>query len=325
MYQLKGIVGTTSGFPGNGDSLIINTGFIAHPHIQVWRAGHYQWQNITNVNQPNGFKFAQSTGTLTFKPVFSTGEQVIVQAFDPIIWHDLIPEGGTGGGGGSGASDLLTGLLGYWKMDETTGSTLADAVGNQNASTTSGVLNSTGYSGRSVYGDGDEAVIEVPYSASPQITGATISIACKINIGTLPSALGHEGYLVRSTVSGAPYECVHLTVGTDNKIHFTVRNSASTTFSVESSGALSASTWYRIVAICPASGSALKIYLNEADVSTSAETFTGEMYDNNSLWYFLNSYFDAGLGLAGYIDDVVIWNVDVTSNIADTEKTYPFN
>src|SRR4030042_456730 len=39
MYELRGIIGTTTGIPVNGDSLIINTGFITHPHVLVYRDG----------------------------------------------------------------------------------------------------------------------------------------------------------------------------------------------------------------------------------------------------------------------------------------------
>jgi hypothetical protein len=168
--------------------------------------------------------------------------------------------------------------------------------------------------------------VNIPYNASQVINGAIVSLSCWVNLTTLPSVLAHESYLIRSTVSGAPYECVHLTIGTDNKVHFTVRNTTSSTYGVESAAALTAGSWFHILAICPGAASTLKLYVNGVDVSTAADTFAGTMYVNNSLWYLGNSYYGAGLGLAGYLDEALINNTDLSSSATNLQtKVYPFN
>lgn len=336
MYQLRGIVGTTSGFPANGDSLIINTGFIAHPHIEVNRdeLGGMQWFNSGLANntgtRDSTYVFNSTTGTIIVRPAFTSGERVIVRAFDPIIWHDLIPEGGTGGGGGSGASDLLTNLLGYYKLDETAGTSAVDQLGHSNGST-SATVNQAGKIGMCELFDGETAVISIPYVSDQAISGDTATLSCWVRIGTLPGTVGHEAYLMRATIATSPYETMHLTIGTDNKVHFDVRNTSNTAFTVESSGTLSASTWYHIVAVVGGAGNALKLYLNGSDVSASAGTFTGSIMVNTSYWYIGNAYYAAGSGLAGYIDEVGIWKDDLSSANVTTlynsgnGRTYPFN
>jgi hypothetical protein len=243
MYELRGIVGTTTGFPVNGDSLVINDSLIAHPHITVYREGKMQWMNVSNANAPDGYKFTATTGTITFKPILATGEQVIIHAFDPVIWHDLVPTGGTGGGGASGESALLTNLIAYYSLDESSGSTVVDATGTQNGTAKNVTVNqSTASLGRSHYFNGTTSVTEIPYNASQAITGTVASIACRVNLSTLPSTLTHASYLVRGGHSGSPYEAIYLTIGTDNKVAFHVKNTTSDDYAVISTTVLTTGT-----------------------------------------------------------------------------------
>jgi hypothetical protein len=73
----------------------------------------------------------------------------------------------------------------------------------------------------------------------------------------------------------------------------------------------------------------LKIYINGADVSAvGAETLTGTIMSNNSLWYLGDAFEGAGSTLAGYLDEVGIWNDDLSgANVTELESItgYPFN
>jgi hypothetical protein len=325
MYQLRGIIGTTSGFPVNGDSLIINTGFTSHPHITVYREGQMQWQNITNVKAPDGYKFDIASGTLTFKPILATGEQIIVHAFDPIVWHDLIPEGGSGGGGGSGESTLLTGILGFYQFDETAGTDIVDATGTQNGYT-SAIVNQTGKFGKAESFSDPVHVATIPFNSSQILSGSTVSLSAWVYLTSLQSTVGNAGFLIRSTLSASPWETMMLYIDTDDKAYFNIKNTSGTDFTVHSSGTLSAGQWYHLVGICNGANP-LKLYLNGADVSTSADTFSGTIYVNTSNWYMGNEYSGGGTRLAGRIDAVGIWSKAVSAGEV-TElytSTYPFN
>ncbi|HNX38576.1 MAG TPA: LamG domain-containing protein [Candidatus Cloacimonadota bacterium] len=329
MYQLKGIVGTTSGFPGNGDSLVINTGFISHSHIQVFREGSLQWQNGTNAGQPDGFKFTQATGTITFKPVLSSGEQIIIQAYDPIIWHELVAEGGSGGGGGSGSSSLLTDLVLNFDLNETSGTTVIDGTGTQNGSTTA-TVNQAGKLGvAELFNDAND-VIEVPYNASQATGGDDLTISVWVYFTSLPSALSHESYLARYGVTTSPWEAAYITIGTDNHPYFHVKNTSNEDYQVGGTTTFTTGNWYHITGVCQA-GSAMKLYVGSTDVSTGAETFTGTILTSNSLIYFGNAYQGSGSEFRGYLDQCLIWNRDLSAGEVSTldnggaGRAYPFN
>ena len=309
MYELRGIIGTTSGFPEDGDSVVTNSGFTDHPHILVYRDGAIQWYNQgLTVNNAIGdaFVFNSSTGAVTVKPIFQDGEKVIIHAFDPIVWNTLIPVGEE--------SSLLDSILFYYALDEISGTTAVDATGTQNGTTTA-TANQAGKIGRSQYFDED--VINVPTNASLVVDDQSVSISLWINCSTLPSALSHEGYLVRAGVTTSPWESIYLTVGTDNKIYFHVKNTAETDYEVASTDAISADTWYHVVAVADGAA-ALKLYVNGSDVSAGAETLAGSIFENNHYWFIGDAFEASGSDFAGYIDEVFVTDQGLTSGDVTT-------
>jgi hypothetical protein len=335
MYELKGIVNVTTGIPANGDSLIINTGFVSHPHLIVERDGISQWFNSGLANNTgtttDAFVFNQGTGTVIVRPVFSTGEKLVVHAFDPIVWHDLIPEGGSGGGGGGGGSALLTNLAVYLKLDETAGMNITDAVGTIPDGYESGTPNQTGILGKAVALDGTTQAITLPYHAAEMPNGA-FSIGCWFYLDVLPSVKGHDYYVMGSPQGADPYNPHRIIIRqSDNKILFTTTNTSLTEFTVESSAAVTISGWYNIVAVNAGAG-ALKLYVNGADVSTSPGTFTGTVYHSTSGEIaFGNNYGGGTAGLDGTMDECALWIGTALSGALVTEwysggvgKTHPF-
>jgi hypothetical protein len=95
IYQLKGIIGTTGSFPSNGDSLIVNVGFISNTYLKVYRDGSLQWFNngLTNNtgNLEDVYVFNSGTGTIIVRPKFITGEKIIIEAYNSSIWTTLTP------------------------------------------------------------------------------------------------------------------------------------------------------------------------------------------------------------------------------------------
>jgi hypothetical protein len=336
MYELKGIVGTTAGIPTNGDSLVINTGFIAHPRIQVYRDGVMQWPNVGLAHNTgtttDAFVFNSTTGTVIVRPVFATGEKLIIHASDAAFWNDLVAEGGSGGGGGGGGSSLLTNLAAYFKLDEVSGTQVTDQVGNVAYAVTSGTVNQTGKIGKGVAIDGTTQGIESNYYAAVQPSGA-FSVGCWVNLDVLPGTKLNDYYIFGMPQGTAPYNAHNIQIRqSDNKVVFTVTNTSATEFTVVSSGALSASTWYNIVAVCAGAGSPLKLYINGADVSASAGTPTGTIYTSPSAGLaFGNSYDGGGHSMDGTIDECALWIGTALSGALVTEwysggvgKTYPF-
>ena len=77
--------------------------------------------------------------------------------------------GGVVNGGADGASATTPGLVGFWKLDESSGTTAADSSGNDNHGTLRNFVTPT-WTGGTVGGalefDGVDAMVEVPVSAS---------------------------------------------------------------------------------------------------------------------------------------------------------------
>ena len=305
-HNVQFIVDVTAGEPDNGDTIYTDVNLIGKS-VKLSRGTtadlHSQWRNTTATNGRTGYRFDATTGTVTVRPAFATNDRVWIRAYDPVNETWTSPTGGT--------STLMTGLIGYYALDEISGTTADNSKGyllttNLNAGTISGTVNQVGKLGRSVYFD-DDVVDIAQVDADEQLAGSTVTIGGWFNLDILPGTLAHESYLIRAGVIASPYESVILTVGTDNKPVFHVKNTSGTDYEVTTTGALTVDTWYHIVCVLGAGGT-MKIYLNGADVSSGAETFTGTILVNDSSWFIGNAYDAAGSGLRGYADEVFIYN-----------------
>lgn len=317
---LTGIVNVTVGFPVTGDSTLTHSDFIGK-HITVIKNGQVKQQHLDNTGT-DGFWFDNGSGTITFKPALQANEQLDIWATNTIVWTPLAPQGAV--------SSLLTGLQGWYNLDETLGTAVADATGTQNGVTTATV----GVGGKFGLGENFTAptqVIQVPHNIS-QITGGTgLTLACWVYITTLPTVSGNDVVLMRAACADDPYTSTYIGLSHwDNSVRFVVYNSDATPgyFTVTSSVTLSAGQWYQITAECVGSGSALKLYINGTDVSSTPDTFTGTILANTTDWYFGNMYPDALGNVYGYMDAIGIWPTRGLSGSEITKlqtKVYPFN
>jgi hypothetical protein len=83
--------------------------------------------------------------------------------------------------------------VGYWKMDENTGTLANDSSGNGNAGTlTNGPTWAAGKSGSAVNFNGSNSYIDVPNSSSLNITGSSLSLSAWVN---LKSCAGNNGFI----------------------------------------------------------------------------------------------------------------------------------
>jgi hypothetical protein len=320
MYELRGIVGTTTGFPTNGDSLIINTGFISHPHLLVYRGGDLQWYNYGLANNTGTtdsvYVFNQTSGTIIVRPTFVSGEKVIVHAFDPIMWTDLIPEGGTGGGGGSGASSLLTGLVGFWQFDETAGNTALDADGNTYPGTSTNVtVNQNGRFGPGyLYGGAGYTTMGTSIGLRLQ----THSISCWVRT----TQADYAGIVVNYIAyAGIPYG-YHLTLQPNGTVEYQVQYNGAYN-QIYSTTAVNDGNWHNIIATF--NGTNTNIYI---DGGSSEDT---DATAGTIIYHSLNELHTGNRGqtdlpLIGRIDAVGLWSKVLSSGerTALQTSTYPF-
>jgi hypothetical protein len=320
--RLPFIIGVTPGAPSAIDSTIIHSEF-AGKHIDVYRDGAKQYQNFTATNTVEGFRVNGST--ITVNPAWQANEQVLVDMIQPVMWSYLSLEGEE--------STLLTGLSGYWKLDETSGTTAIDATGTQNGT----ALGTVGVAGKIGYANSMDASgegIRIPHNDSVIPSGTAFSVSMWVWLDSIPSTVtGLEGYyLFKQENTASPWEPHNIQIKSyDDLVFSSSTNTTATAYSVKSSGVLSDSTWHHIVFINRGDGQPLLLYIDGADVSTTAGTFAGTLFEGAGYTYFGNAYIGAPNFVRGKIDECGIWLKALSSGeIASlynsgNGRTYPFN
>lgn len=232
----------------------------------------------------------------------------------------------------SSGSTLLTGILGYWKFNETSGTNINDEV-STNDITTDSTASSSGKIG--YCRDFNSATPNYAYVEATPIDPTTdkISISLWFYLDSTASTLGHDICLLRYDYnSGTPWQTIFIKINSlDNKIVGAVTNSTSTLYSVGSSSAMVASQWYHVVFVCRGNSQTLQLWVDGLDVSTGAETFSGtNILSSDGNLSVGNNYSGGDESLDGRIDEIGIWNKDLSSTeIASLYATgsgleYPF-
>lgn len=319
-YYLSGNV-DGSGFPDAGDSLLTHTNFIGK-HLTVIREGQIQQQHTLNTTQ-DGFKFDNATGTITFRPILNTGEQLEIWSTNTIQWENLVAEGG----GGEAESVLLDSLIAYYSLDEISGTNANEQVGNFDGtiySSTSGTAAKVGL-GVTI---GSTGAIVVPYAAGLASVSDKMSISLWVKTSTLPSVAGTPYRLF--TLWDATTHIVHsVYIYTDNKIWASFMNTTADEYFVSSAGTVSNGTWYHIVAVCEGTGRTLKLYVN--NVVSTGNAFSGTLHAFNHSAVIGNEQNGYGVWLRGIIDEVGYWYqrlvpTDVVLLYqSGSGRAYPFN
>lgn len=218
-----------------------------------------------------------------------------------------------------GGSTLTNGLLGYWKLDETSGTTADDATDN-NDGTTDATVNQAGKIGKCyLFASGQEVNMG---------DGADLKPTAGLSISAWFKQYAYAGTIASNGVVSGDGWVFHSIDGS-GKVRFTsyVNYSAQTVTSDASVTTGSPLLWYHVVFTY--NGTTGQVYINgEANGSSVALT--------NGLDYNAGSVFQLGVGVAiggqctGNIDEVGYWGRGLTStevvelyNSANG-KTHPF-
>jgi hypothetical protein len=318
--RLPFIIGTTTGAPTTADSTIVHSEF-AGKHIDLYRDGAKQYQNFTATNTVEGFRLNSST--ITVYPLWQDNEQILVDIIEPILWSYLSIEGEE--------SSLLADLSGYWNLDEPSGNVVNDATGTQYGYTTATIAQAA----KIGYGNDFDAAadgIDITYNTNISPKGAAFSVSLWFKIDVLPSTAVRDNYLFRQNNTASPWGPHQIIVDDANdKIVFTTTNTSGTAYSVTSTSAISTGLWYHVVAVNRGNGQTLQLYVNGADVSATAGTFTGTLYEGLNSTSFGNAYQGGSVFLNGMLDELAIFHVALSTGNVTTlynlsnGKTYPFN
>jgi len=233
-------------------------------------------------------------------------------------------------------SFLSDGLVGYWKMDETSWTndcatdTVLDSSGNSNngdscPNTTGPTGGAAGKFGKGGDFDGGNDYVQVPDNSTLDITG-TLTLSAWVNADTLASTqnVGVVGkYRSQSGQLDQRAYLLYLNENTD-KVGFVISPDGTTTPSakvIESNATISTAAWYHLVTVYEPSRS-MKIYINGTLDKEDTDSVPSSTYNSPApLW--LGLQFDttnSELYLDGKLDDVRIYNRAFTP--LDVQKLY---
>ncbi len=201
-------------------------------------------------------------------------------------------------------------LVGWWRLDEGSGTAAADASGQGNDGTLGG--NATwapGLYGPGVYADGSEAYVEVPNILTEE---------CTLAFWFKPDWDGTEAPDYRLFDAGTA--TIYFFVGkganhgdiTPDNFGFYLEDAADTDWQdieLPAAGGIAADTWYHVAVTWQFGGGEAILYLNGQEIATG--TNLGgfpDLADNLRFGYQTVAYIPITNGAASVIDDIKIFN-----------------
>ncbi len=199
------------------------------------------------------------------------------------------------------------GLVGYWKFDESAGTTAADSSGNNNNGTINGATWTTGKLGNGLQFDGSSNYLEVSKSSSLDSIASGITISAWVK-----TPLSQRGAIVERWLYDPTTDRAYvLTAETTGKINFGLNSNGTPAGSVFilSNNAVSPDAWTHVAAT--SDGTTMKIYINGAQDTVTGTAPTGGIYASNAnlhigTWQYGSSNKDNFFN--GSIDEVKIYS-----------------
>jgi hypothetical protein len=223
-------------------------------------------------------------------------------------------------------SSLLTGLMSYWKLDETVaGANAVDAKGLTTLTNTSCTTNQAGKIGTSFQFNGASPSY-LGHLATTYEIATTLSVSCWFKT----SSTGVYKCLMGDANSGGDYG-YELDITDTNVVEWMVRDNNQTPASAGYSDSTNVcdGNWHHVVGTFD--GTYAKLYLDGSLKGTSSA------WAHNISYVGGNAYFDIGMrgwdGIpyTGYIDEIGIWSRAITLTEVQTlynsnsAKAYPFS
>jgi hypothetical protein len=219
-------------------------------------------------------------------------------------------------------SSLASGLVSYWRLDESSGNA-ADSVGSNTLTNTS-VTYSTGKIGNgAVFVPASSANLQI--SSGSQV-GLNITSDLSLSLWFKPNATPGSGQVLLSksnfTTSNRTYQLSYENSGSPWLVW---QISASGTNSVQTimtyTTTLTNSTWYHLVVRYKASTTTSTIYIDGSLVATNTGMPSSIFNGTSAFTLGARSNTTADVFLDGMLDEVGIWSREITT----TEIAYLYN
>jgi len=237
-------------------------------------------------------------------------------------------------------STLLTNLKAYWKLDELSGTSAADASGNGNNGTLQtnasfisggkinrGLLSSSSLSTTGGYDVGSIAALDIssfPLTISgwfrTSVSGSQLNGGMNI-LATSKTSSNYSGVALWMVMGAV--------TGDRGKMRFNYRNNSGTDFFVQTTGTYNDGNWHFAVARI-SSGGAMTLYVDNVLVGTGT-TASGTMFTSTKkMTVGTNWDLSNNSVFAGDLDEIGFWDKEVTLDEATAlwngglGLTYPF-
>jgi hypothetical protein len=304
---LQFIVGTTANAPSNGDSTLYHTDLI-DSDILLYRGTtadlHRQYFNTTARNGKTGYRV--SNDTIIVRPAFATNDRVLVEARD--MDYSTF-----------GTNSLLTGLMGYWAMEEASGD-LADSHSTNVDGTASAGLtyHQTGAINYGIDFNGTSSNVSLGTECRPT---AALSVSLWFNTANITT----EQQLVGSLYYGAGWSGYRVTLTADGNISFFLGTNSGTTLDKSFSSGKDDGSLHH--AVCTWNGTNAYIYVDNVKSPASIMN-TAIAYVPGCVLRFGSNSDATGMFYSGILDETGIYNralTDAEVAILFSKKPYDFN
>lgn len=305
-YSKEFTVGDT-GFPAVGDSTITSADWIGRD-VKVWRDGLLQ-RRRTTANGLNGARINNITGQVTVHPPFEANQEVIIEGTDPTARYEATISGTE--------NSLLTGLVAFWQLDETSGIVANDVLGILNGSNTNVTVNAVGRFGKAFQYSGT-GYTNMGTASALRVQAHTISFS--VNTTQTGSFAG----LVTNFVWGnSRYNGYAFTLNDDGTIDYDLQFTDGTSMKLTSTSTVNNGTNHHIMATW--SGTTAYLYIDNIQQDTETTTAKTIIYHANCSFHFGDRN-ETDLPYTGIIDAVGIFSRVVTSGERTDlySSTYPW-
>jgi hypothetical protein len=254
-------------------------------------------------SSPVGMTINTNTGLIEWTPTASGSYNVTVMAsngIDPAATQSFVINI-------SAAPSCISGMLNYWKLNETTGNVFLDYMGLNNASSTDIPAPVTAVVAGGQRFDGISDRITAPRIADYDFA-ANSSFTFEAWIKHLPVAPAQEQIIGRKATDNS----TTLFMGFDNSsnLAFNVRSSTGESFTVIGNSDLHNDTWHHVVGVKDGVNNQLKIYVDGVlENSTSASYGSGFNSASAAMTIGWRNISGDNRFFKGRMDEVAVYNI----------------
>jgi len=247
-------------------------------------------------------------------------------SWNSVSWNSVSWNSSEGGGAIQGScSDVSNhGLIGHWRLNESNGTSVADASGNKNIGATVGgaTRTSAGRINGAILLDGSNDAVTIPSSASLNDLANQLTISTWIYRTTAKT--GWQDIVTRQYGSGSQDQ---FSLGIKGNTYYFIVNTANNGPQTLMAGTNKVNEWVHIAGVYD--GSTMKLYVDGNLLSTATD-ITGNVRTDNKPLYFgggANGIDPNTLSMfvAGLIDDVRVYKRALSAAEIKTIANGPTN